>query len=73
METPYKRLPAAGGNTLKNIIWALPFLAVMGLIWGYLAAAGKGAAVGLFFAAVADVIIAVAAGRLGFISKTDTV
>jgi hypothetical protein len=73
METRHKLLPAAEGSTFKNMIWALPFLAVMGMIWGYLAAAGKGAVVGLFFAAAADVIIAVVAGRTGASSKTNTV
>ncbi len=73
MKTHFKSMSAAASSTFKNFIWALPFLAVMGMIWGYLAAAGKGAAVGLFFAALADVIIAVAAGRPGSASKTNAV
>jgi tetratricopeptide (TPR) repeat protein len=42
---------------LKNIIWALPYLAVMGLIWGYLADAVSGAIVGLAAAAGIGVLI----------------
>ena len=42
---------------LKNIIWALPYLAGMGLIWGYLAGAFSGAIVGLAFAAGISVLI----------------
>ena len=36
----------ASSNTvfkLKNTIWAFPYLAVMGLIWGYMADAASGA------------------------------
>ena len=42
---------------LKNIIWAFPYLAVMGLIWGYLAGAFSGAIVGLAVAAGISVLI----------------
>jgi tetratricopeptide (TPR) repeat protein len=42
---------------LKNTIWALPYLAVMGLIWGYLANASSGAVVGLAVAVVINVLI----------------
>jgi hypothetical protein len=73
MQTHNKSMPSATFDKIKNTMRALPYTAVMGMIWGYLAAAGKGAAVGLFFAAVADVIIAFAAGRLGCASKTETV
>jgi len=36
--------------TLKNAVWAFPYLAVMGLIWGYLAGGSSGAAAGLVVA-----------------------
>jgi hypothetical protein len=36
---------------LKNTIWTFPYLAVMGLIWGYLAGASSGAIAGLTAAA----------------------
>ena len=42
---------------LKNTIWALPYLAVMGLIWGYLADASSGAIVGLVAAVAISVLI----------------
>ncbi|MEJ2730857.1 MAG: tetratricopeptide repeat protein [Deltaproteobacteria bacterium] len=42
---------------LKNIIWAFPYLAVMGFIWGYLADAVSGAIVGLAAAAGISVLI----------------
>lgn len=43
--------------TLRNVIWAFPYLAVMGLIWGYLADESSGAIVGLAVAAAASVMI----------------
>ncbi len=43
--------------TLRNTIWAFPYLAVMGLIWGYLAGESSGAIVGLVVAAAASVTI----------------
>jgi tetratricopeptide (TPR) repeat protein len=42
---------------LKNTIWAFPYLAVMGLIWGYLAGASSGAIVGLAAAVAISVLI----------------
>jgi hypothetical protein len=42
---------------LKNTIWALPYLAVMGLIWGYLADASSGAIVGLVAAVAISVLM----------------
>jgi tetratricopeptide (TPR) repeat protein len=42
---------------LKNIVWAFPYLAVMGLIWGYLAGTFSGAIVGLAAAAGISVLI----------------
>jgi hypothetical protein len=40
---------------LKNTIWAFPYLAVMGMIWGYLAGASSGAIAGLAAAAAISV------------------
>jgi len=42
---------------LKNTIWAFPYLAVMGLIWGYLAGASSGAIAGLAAAAAISVML----------------
>jgi len=42
---------------LKNTIWAFPYLAVMGLIWGYLAGAYSGAIAGLAAAAALSVML----------------
>ena len=42
---------------LKNTIWAFPYLAVMGLIWGYLADASSGAIVGLAVSLAVSVLI----------------
>ena len=39
----------------RNTIWAFPYLAVMGLIWGYLADASSGAIAGLLIAAATSV------------------
>ena len=50
----------ASSNTvfkLKNTIWAFPYLAVMGLIWGYLADAASGAITGLAVAAALSVLL----------------
>lgn len=41
----------------KNIIWAFPYLAVMGLIWGYLAGSSSGALVGLAASVAINVLI----------------
>ena len=43
--------------TLRNTIWAFPYLAVMGLIWGYLADESSGAIVGLAAAEAISVLI----------------
>ena len=43
--------------TLKNAIWAFPYLAVMGLIWGYLAGGSSGAVAGLVVAFLASATI----------------
>jgi len=43
--------------TLKNAIWAFPYLAVMGLIWGYLAGGSPGAVAGLAVAFLASAAI----------------
>ena len=42
---------------LKKTIWAFPYLAVMGLIWGYLADASSGAIVGLAVAVAINILI----------------
>lgn len=42
---------------VKNTIWAFPYLAVMGLIWGYLAGASSGAIAGLAAAAAISVLL----------------
>ena len=49
--------PANAVFKLKNTIWAFPYLAVMGLIWGYLAGASSGAIVGLAAAVAISVLI----------------
>jgi hypothetical protein len=40
---------------IRNTLWAFPYLAVMGLIWGYLADASSGALAGLLIAAATSV------------------
>ena len=40
---------------IRNTLWAFPYLAVMGLIWGYLAGGSSGAIAGLLIAAGASV------------------
>ena len=42
---------------LRNAIWALPYLVVMGLIWGYLAGGSSGAVVGLLAAILVSAMI----------------
>ena len=42
---------------LKNALWALPYLVVMGLIWGYLADGSSGAWVGLVAAILVSAMI----------------
>ena len=55
--------------TLRNAVWAFPYLAVMGLIWGYLAGGSSGALVGLMAAIAASAAIGSAttafAGNVG--------
>jgi tetratricopeptide (TPR) repeat protein len=48
---------AASALTLRNAVWAFPYLAVMGLIWGYLAGGSSGAAAGLVVAFLVSVAI----------------
>jgi len=49
---------------LRNAIWALPYLAVMGLIWGYLAGQSSGAVVGLVVAIFVSAMIGSASSIL---------
>lgn len=42
---------------LRNAIWALPYLVVMGFIWGYLAGGSSGAGVGLVAAILVSAMI----------------
>jgi hypothetical protein len=60
--------PAASASKLKNIIRAMPYLVIMGMIWGYLAAAVTGLIIGLLIALVTSVIIGsateIVSGRL---------
>jgi tetratricopeptide (TPR) repeat protein len=55
--------------TVRNAIWVFPYLAVMGLIWGYLAGGPSGAVAGLAVAAFVSAAIGPAAsnftGRMG--------
>ena len=44
-------------STVRNALWVFPYLAVMGLIWGYLAKTSSGAVAGLVISAVASVLI----------------
>ena len=50
-------MPAASGTRLKNTLRALPYLAVMGMIWGYLAASVTGLIIGLLIASATSIII----------------
>lgn len=49
---------------LRNAIWALPYLVVMGLIWGYLAGGSSGAVVGLVAAILVSATIGSATSTL---------
>jgi hypothetical protein len=49
---------------LRNAIWAFPYLAVMGLIWGYLADGSSGAWLGLVAAVLVGAMIGSAASIL---------
>jgi hypothetical protein len=67
---PLKNLDSADSALiLKNAIWAFPYLAVMGLIWGYLARGFFGAVVGLVVAFLVSAAIGSASlavtGRIG--------
>jgi len=67
---PLKNVDSADAAlTLRNAIWAFPYLAVMGLIWGYLARGFFGAVVGLVVAFLVSAAIGSATfsvtGRLG--------
>ena len=57
MQTHNDLVPSAALTKLKNTLWVLPYLAIMGMIWGYLAAAVSGVIIGLLIAAAASVII----------------
>jgi acyl-CoA synthetase (AMP-forming)/AMP-acid ligase II len=63
MQTHNNLVPSATLTKLKNTIWVLPYLAIMGMIWGYLAAAVSGVIIGLLVGAAASVIIS-KAGKL---------
>jgi hypothetical protein len=52
MQTHNKSMPSATFDKIKNTMRALPYTAVMGMIWGYLAAAVKGLFIGLLIATV---------------------
>ena len=47
--------------TLRNAVWALPYLVVMGFIWGYLADGSSGALVGMIAAVGVSALIGPAA------------
>lgn len=57
MEIGHDLMSAITAPKFRNILWALPYLAVMGMIWGYLAAAASGAIIGLLSAVVTSVIV----------------
>jgi hypothetical protein len=63
MEIHSDLMPAANATRFKNILRILPYLAVMGMIWGYLAAALSGLVLGLLLASVTSVVISIA-GKL---------
>jgi tetratricopeptide (TPR) repeat protein len=50
--------------TLRNAIWVFPYLAVMGLIWGYLARGPSGALAGLAVAFLVSAVLGPAASNL---------
>lgn len=50
----------AAVSAFRNTIWAFPYLAVMGLIWGYLADESSGAIAGLLIAAALSVFLGTA-------------
>ena len=57
MEIHSDLIPAAETTRLKKIFRVLPYLAVMGMIWGYLAAAVTGLIIGLLLASVTSIVI----------------
>ena len=57
---PHRELkPSATARKIKKIIRSMPYLVVMGMIWGYLAAALPGLIFGLLIALVTSVIIGI--------------
>ena len=55
---PLKDVDSAGAAlTLKNILWVLPYLSVMGLSLGYLTGGLLGALIGLIAAAAASAVV----------------
>ena len=67
---PLKNVDSADlALTFRNAVWAFPYLAVMGLIWGYLARGFFGAVVGLVVAFLVSAAIGSASfavtGRIG--------
>jgi hypothetical protein len=57
MKPGHNFISAGAILNLKKTIWAFPYLAVMGLIWGYLADASSGAIVGLAVAVAVNILI----------------
>ncbi len=57
MKTHNNSVPSAALTKLKNTIRVLPYLTIMGMIWGYLAAAVSGVIIGLLIATAASIII----------------
>ena len=57
MQTHNELMPSTISTKLKNTIRVLPYLAIMGMIWGYLAASVTGLIIGLLIASVMSVII----------------
>ena len=53
---------------LRNAIWALPYLVVMGFIWGYLAGGSFGAVMGLVAAILVSLVIGSATSILSGIT-----
>ena len=70
MQTYNKSIPGVSVNRLKNTLRTLPYLAVMGMIWGYLAAADTGVIIGVLTASVTSIIIGSAADKSSGRSET---
>ena len=64
MQNRNNLMPSTALARLKNTFQTIPYLAVMGMIWGYLAAAVTGLIIGLFIASVISFIIS-KAGKPG--------